>query len=110
MLDVMHRVLFGRHVRLTIRRSVFGPAAGHLAVFAIAFTIAYRFGMSFTQALSAPFWFPDSVLLCALLASPPGFWWRFALVSLPIRFLLFVPPGTPLWFLAVCFVNDSVKA
>src|SRR5262247_368631 len=50
-----------------------------LAVFAVAFYVAYRFGMSFSQAAASPFWFPDSVLLCALLMTPPRHWWRFIL-------------------------------
>jgi PAS domain S-box-containing protein len=79
-------------------------------LFEIAFIIAYRFGMSFTQTLAAPMWFPDSVLLCALLVTPPGKWPIYILGAAPIRLLLFVPPDTPLWFLAACFVNDSLKA
>jgi hypothetical protein len=51
MLDVLHRVLFGSHVRLTIRRSVFGPAAGRLAVFAIAFAHIGSVCLSLTPSL-----------------------------------------------------------
>src|SRR6516165_2399737 len=39
-------------------------------LFMTAFYFAYRYGMSFSQACAAPFWFPDSVLLCALLLRP----------------------------------------
>ena len=38
-----------------------------LCGFATAFCFAYRYAMSFSHATASPFWFPDSVLLCALL-------------------------------------------
>jgi len=37
--------------------------------FELAFFFAYRFGQAFNPVVSAPFWFPDSVLLCALLST-----------------------------------------
>jgi PAS domain S-box-containing protein len=86
------------------------PHLSRLVLFAFAFVIAYRFGMSFSQTIAAPFWFPDSILLCALLISSPDSWLWYVLACLPIRLLLFVPQGTPLWFLGACFVNDSLKA
>jgi PAS domain S-box-containing protein len=83
---------------------------GGLVPFEIAYLLAYRFGISFTQQLAAPFWFPDSVLLCALLVSPAKTWWIYIAATLPVRLFLFVPSGTPLWFLLACVVNDSLKA
>jgi PAS domain S-box-containing protein len=80
-----------------------------LAVFAVAFYIAYRFGMSFSQAAASPFWFPDSVLLCALLMAPPRSWWLFILVPLPIRLFSEVSQGIPLWFLLATYAIDSGK-
>jgi PAS domain S-box-containing protein len=88
---------------------VIRPYVSNLALYALVFLLAYRFGMSFSQSLSSPFWFPDSVLLCTLLVSEPGTWWVYILAALPIRLFLFVPPGTPLWFLVACFLNDSLK-
>ena len=44
-------------------------AAGFSA-FVVAYYFAYRYGMSFSQVAASPFWFPDSILLCALLMSP----------------------------------------
>ena len=44
-------------------------------LFVTAFYFACRYGMSFSQACAAPFWFPDSVLLCALLLIQPRRWW-----------------------------------
>lgn len=80
-----------------------------IVVFAIAYFFAYRFGMSFTQAFASPFWFPDAILLCALLKSRRDRWWLFILVTLPIRLYSEVAVGIPLWFLLACFVIDSVK-
>jgi len=83
--------------------------AGALALFGVAFFLAYCFGMSFSQAMPSPLWFPDAVLLCALLLTPPRLWWPFILVTAPIRFWL-VPATLPFWFLAAAFLNDSLKA
>ena len=80
-----------------------------IALFAGAYYLAYRYGMSFSQAAASPFWFPDSVLLCALLFTPPSRWWLFILVSFPIRLLTSVPGGVPLWFLFTAFAIDSAK-
>jgi two-component system sensor kinase FixL len=74
-----------------------------------AFYLAYRYGMSFSQASASPFWFPDSVLLCALLISRPRRWWIFVLVPLPIRLFSEVAAGIPLWFLLATFAIDSAK-
>ena len=79
-------------------------------VFEIAFYFAYRYGMSFTQTSAAPFWFPDSVLLCALLRFPRRAWPLLLLATLPIRLLVAVPDGTPQWFLWVTFAIDCAKA
>ena len=88
------------------------PAAWTLAVglFSAAFYVAYRYGMEFSQASASPFWFPDSVVLCALLVVPPKRWWVFILAPLPIRLLVMVPPNTPLWFLLAAYAIDSARA
>lgn len=80
-----------------------------LLLFEVAFYFAYRFGMAFPADYPSPLWFPDSVLLCALLVMPRRTWWIFILAPLPIRFLVGVPEGTPAWFLVSCFLNDSLK-
>ena len=80
-----------------------------VAVFECVFYFAYRFGMSFPMDSPSPLWFPDSVLLCALLFSRKSSWWMFILAPLPIRLMTAVPEGTPLWFLMACFLNDSLK-
>jgi signal transduction histidine kinase len=78
-------------------------------LFETAFYFAYRYGMSFSQAFASPFWFPDTVLLCALLFNRPGRWWLFVLGPLPIRLLVAVSATTPLWFLLATFAIDSGK-
>lgn len=55
------------------------------AFFEATFYLGYRYAMSFSQAVASPFWFPDSILLCALLLTNPGSWPIFVLGVLPIR-------------------------
>ena len=76
--------------------------------FELAFYVAYRIAMGFTQVSAAPLWFPDSVLLCALLLTRPRRWWWYVLGALPVR-LLAAPANIPLWFLLTTFVIDSAK-
>jgi len=78
-------------------------------LFLTAYFFAYRFGMSFSEATASPFWFPDSVLLCALLLSPPSRWWLFILATLPVRLLVAVPPDVPGWFLVATFAIDAAR-
>ena len=80
-----------------------------MGVFGAAFYFAYRYGMSFSHATASPFWFPDSVLLCALLVVRPSRWWVFVLAALPIRLLAPVSANLPLWFLLTTFAIDSAK-
>src|SRR5262245_40120748 len=65
-------------------RALARPAA-QLALYAAGYWLAYRFGMRFSQAAASPFWFPDSVLLCALVRTRPRHWWIFLATALPIR-------------------------
>jgi signal transduction histidine kinase len=78
-------------------------------LFEAAFHVAYVLGMSFSPTTASPFWFPDSVLLCALLLCPPRFWLLIVLGALPIRVFSAVARDVPLWFLLTTFVIDSVK-
>ena len=80
-----------------------------MTLYAVAFYFAYRYGMSFSQVSASPFWFPDTVLLCALLLSPRHRWWLLVLAPLPIRLWSPVSAGVPTWFLLATYANDSVK-
>ena len=80
-----------------------------LCLFEVAYYFAYRYGMSFGKESASPFWFPDSVLLCAFLLSAPGRWWIFVLAALPIRLFVGVPPDVPQWFLLATSAIDFVK-
>src|SRR5262249_6734246 len=80
-----------------------------LCLFEAAYFVAYQFGMSFSRASASPFWFPDSVLLCALLLTRPGRWWILVLGTLPIRLFSEVARDIPTWFLLVTFAIDSAK-
>ena len=81
-----------------------------LLIFELAYFCAYKYAMGLSLQVGAPIWFPDSVLLCALLLSRPPRWWIYVIATLPIRLLVAVSPDSPLWFLLLAFVNDSVKA
>ena len=97
---------FRRNVRVsgTTRTAVLWFIA-----FEVAYYIAYRYGMSFSQALPSPFWFPDSVLLCALLKARPRHWWIFVAGALPIRLLSF-SYDLPLWFLLGTIIVDFARS
>ena len=78
--------------------------------FALAFLLAYLYGMSFHHFnAAAPFWPPDAVLLSGLLLARRRRWWLLIILPLPIRLLLGVPPNIPIWFL-LSVPNDSLKA
>jgi PAS domain S-box-containing protein len=82
----------------------------NLLVFELAFFCAYKYAMNLSLRTGAPFWFPDSVLLCALLLSGPRKWWIYIVATLPIRLLVALPAASPTWFLLAAFANDSLKA
>src|SRR5690349_13562549 len=70
----------------------------HFLVFQLAYYIAYRHAMSLGNATASPFWYPDAVLLCALLVTPQKNWWMYLLGPLPVRLFL-IPWGSPFWFI-----------
>lgn len=76
-------------------------------VFQVAFFFAYRYAMAFSFVTASPFWFPVSILLCALLVSSPRWWIAIALSTLPIRLFASVADGLPAWFLMATFTVDS---
>lgn len=86
----------------------FGRYAGFF-IFEAAFYVAYLYGMSFSQACPSPFWFPDTVLLCALLLNRPRDWWIYILGALPIRLFTPIVRDAPTWFLLATFAIDSAK-
>ena len=81
-----------------------------LALFAIAYFLAYGYGTLFLQTASSPLWFPDSVLLCALLWTPRRQWWFYIAVAFPIRFIVPQYPSVPHWFILATSANDILKA
>ncbi len=82
----------------------------NLAIFELAFFIAYAGAMSMEPRSGAPFWLPDAVLLCALLLTQPRNWWIYLAAPLPLRLLVTLPSGAPLCFVVAAFFNDSLKA
>src|SRR5712672_3101553 len=82
-----------------------------LAAFSVVYLLSVLGGESLYGAVGvpSPFWFPDAVLLCALLLTPRNQWWVWLLVVWPIRLGVGAPQGTPLWFVLFSIVNDSAK-
>ncbi|HEX5049195.1 MAG TPA: MASE1 domain-containing protein, partial [Gammaproteobacteria bacterium] len=78
--------------------------------FGVAFYVAYRYAMSFSQTTASPFWFPISVLLWALLLTRPRWWPLVVLGTLPLRLWSDVSAGLPLSFLLETFAIDSAGA
>ena len=109
---VGHENLWNRRTYSDRKLTVLSPQAGKILGFLgflVAYYFAYRYGMSFSQTFASPFWFPDAILLCALLKSRRESWWLFILGTLPIRVYSEVAVGIPTWFLLTCFAIDSVK-
>ena len=80
----------------------------YFLLFETAFYFAYQCARSFSPSSASPFWFPDSVLLSALLVTHPRRWWIFVLGSLPIR-LFSAGIEDHLWFLLPNYAIDSLK-
>lgn len=78
-------------------------------LFEVAFYFSFKYAMSFSPTVPAPFWFPDSVLVFALLVIPPRQWWLLFLGWLPIRLFTNLPPNSHFWLLADNFANDLIK-
>lgn len=78
--------------------------------FEVAYFFAYRYGMSFSQETASPFWFPDSVLLYALLNTRRRWWWFLLAATLPIRFFSEVAADVPVGMLVGTSLNDYLKA
>jgi PAS domain S-box-containing protein len=91
------------------RRTADVPGIAGFALFAVGYWLAYHFGMRFSDAAASPFWFPDSALLCALIAAPQRRWWIFVAITLPIRLFSPAAADVPLWFLFVTFLIDTLK-
>jgi len=79
-------------------------------LFVVAIAGAYRLGLSPGKGVASPFWFPDSVLLCALLKTRPRNWWFIFLTALPIRLALQLPQGYELFYTLASFSLDLGKA
>ena len=78
-------------------------------IFGIASYFSFVFAVSFSPSFGTAFWFPDTVLLCALLLNQPRNWWIYLLGVLPVRLLGLLPHAPP-WFVLGTFVIDSLKA
>jgi len=69
---------------------VHGPLlrnAVSLAAFVITYYFAYRSAIALGERTALALWLPSSILLCALLRTPPRLWWLLLLGILPLRLL-----------------------
>ena len=82
----------------------------NLLVFAVTYLAACWYASFFSQTTAAPLWFPDSVLLCALLLTSSKRWWPYLVVAVMIRFIPASSPAVPNWFLFATAANDLLKA
>lgn len=80
------------------------------ALFAVAITGAYSFGLSFGKGVASPFWFPNSILLCALLKTRPRNWWIIFITALSIRLALQLPAGYSLLYTLASFSIELGEA
>jgi PAS domain S-box-containing protein len=88
-----------------------GVSYANLAAFAAGYLLAVVVGERVygSAAVSSPFWFPDSVLLCALLVVPRSGWLAVISTAVAIRIIAGAVPGTPTWFVLVATAIDMVK-
>jgi len=98
----------------SLREALMSPATVRnvlaFGCFQAAYYFAYQYGMAFSQTTASPFWFPDSVLLCALLRVRAR-WWVLLLVStIPIRYFTEVADSVPMSMLVSTSLNDYAKA
>ena len=109
--DVSTTTFVSRLVRV---RTASGLAANELAgflVFLAAYYVAYGYSRAFSHAIPSPFWFADSILLCALLLNRPARWWLFLVAALPIRlFQSDFSDNFPLWWGVSAYTIDVLKA
>jgi two-component system sensor kinase FixL len=98
----------------SLRETLMSPAVARgvfaFCCFEVGYYFAYRYGMSFSQATASPFWFPDSVLLCALLRVRARWWLPLLVATIPIRFFSDVAATVPLGMLVSTSLNDYLKA
>ena len=80
------------------------------AAFTAAYFLAVRYGVAFIGQTPSPFWFPDAVLLCALLKTKPRNWWIVLLPILPIRLYLAWSLPFPLWFILATVALDVSRS
>ncbi len=83
---------------------------GLFCLYQSAFYLSYKYSLEFSHAGSAAFWFPDSVVLCALLTSRPRYWGILLVSVLPERLLIEWQTHIPDWFRLTAFAIDSTKA
>lgn len=78
-------------------------------IFEVISYLAFVCAVSFSPSFGTAFWFPDTVLLCALLLNRPRNWWIYLLGVFPVR-VLGLMTRDPIWFVLGTFVIDSLKA
>jgi len=81
-----------------------------ILLFAAAYLVGYAGSRYLAQRTGTRLWFPDAILLCALLLVPRKKWWLYILVTAPVRFIPEVRAPVPAWFLWANWINDIAKS
>lgn len=80
------------------RSHKYAELAVGLCIFTVAYYAAFKFTVDPSTQVPSPFWFPNAILLCALLRSHPRYWWLILLITVPIRLTDNVFPLHPVWY------------
>ncbi len=88
-----------------------GLSAARLSLFAFGYSLSVLIGERLygSLAVPSPFWFPDSVLLSALLLTRREGWWVLLGTAGLIRLVAGAVPGTPIWFVLTAVSIDLLK-
>jgi len=88
----------------TIRNSIITAIAYYIGA-----EIAFWIG-TLSDKIFAPFWPPNIVLFCALLMTPPRWWWIFILAAFPAHVAAELQVGMPTGQLLVAFATNCAVA
>ena len=84
-------------------------ALGFVAL-VIAYAFAFRYRVQLDVATASPFWFPDAVLICALLKCRRDLWWLLIVATLLIRLVSPSAADNPLWYGITAAIIDDTQA
>ena len=102
-----HKLVLPRSLGIVASYSRTAKSAFAFPAFLVAYYFGFHYGISFGRTSASPFWFPDAILLCALLKSRRDLWWLFILATPPIRLLAGGLAHNPLWVGVIAAAIDG---